>query len=158
MDPEDLSATEREALHELQLGIEHVHRGFGALLDCHHEVGNGTDHFEVAMRKLRDAGHDDYADELRDEILPGGAFDDHWTYELVEAFRDGFLAETTEFEAAVRDDLVDGTGHVSERRQQREWRERAHGWTAGGRRDDGEGGDSSDDSAHSDNRNGDEQR
>ena len=133
MDPEDLSEAEREALHEIQLGIEHIYRGFGDLLDCHHEVGNGMDHFDAAMRKLRNAGHDEYADRLRDEILPGGAFGDRWTYELVESFREGMLAETTAFEETVREDLADGTEHVSERRQQREWRERADGWTAEGR-------------------------
>lgn len=125
--PEDLSEAERQALHELQLGVEHVHRGLGALLECHHEIGNGMDHLEEARSLLREAGHDEYADELRDELLPAGVFEDNWTYELVEAFRDGFLADVDAFDGVVRADLAHGERHVAERRMQREWLERVDG-------------------------------
>lgn len=123
--PEDLSEAEQQALHELQLAVEHVHRGFGALLECHHEIGNGMDHLEEARSLLVDAGHEEYAAELRDDVLPAGVFDDNWTYELVEAFREGFLADVDEFEGNVRAELADGKGHISEREMQRKWLERA---------------------------------
>jgi hypothetical protein len=122
---EDLSETERQALHELQLGVEHAHRGFGALLECHHEIGNGMDHLEEARSLLRDAGHEEYADRLRDELLPAGVFDDNWTYELVEAFHDGFLEDVDEFEGTVRADLAGGEQHVSEREMHRRWLDRS---------------------------------
>lgn len=122
-----LSDGEREALHELQLGLEHVYRGYGALLTFHHQIGHAMDHVARAEARLREAGHDRRADELRDHLLPAGAVGDRWTYELVEAFRDGFLRDVTDFEADVRDDLAGGVGHVTERRQQARWRERA-GW------------------------------
>lgn len=118
--PDDLSETERQALHELQLGVEHVHRGFGALLECHHEIGNGMDHLEEARTLLAAAGHAEDAGELRDDLLPAGVFEDNWTYELVEAFRDGFLDDVDAFEQDVRDRLADGERHVAERRTQRE--------------------------------------
>ena len=121
----DLSETERQALHELQLGVEHAHRGFGALLECHHEIGNGMDHLEEARSLFREAGHDEFADELRDDLLPAGVFEDNWTYELVEAFRDGFLDDVDAFETCVRDDLADGKQHISERAMQREWFDRS---------------------------------
>lgn len=122
---DDLSETERQALHELQLGVEHAHRGFGALLECHHEIGNGMDHLENARSLLREAGHEEYADRLRDDLLPAGVFDDNWTYELVEAFHDGFLTDVDDFEGEVRSDLAGGEKHVTERDQQRRWLERA---------------------------------
>lgn len=123
----DLTDAEREALHELELGLEHVYRGYGALLTFHHQIGHAMDHLAVAETRLRDAGHDAWADELRDHILPAGAVDDRWTYELVRAFQSGMLADVTDFESAVRDVLADGIDHVTERRQQAQWRERA-GW------------------------------
>ena len=123
----DLSETEGEALHNLQLGIEKIHRGYGALLDWHHHVGNGMDYFVLAERQLREAGHGAFADELRDVHLPSGAVGDRWTYELVDAFRHGFLADVTSFEASVREDLADGSPHVTERRHQRERRDHAAG-------------------------------
>lgn len=122
---DDLSETERQALHELQLGLEHAHRGFGALLECHHEIGNGMDHLEEARTLLQEAGHDEYADRLRDDLLPAGVFDDNWTYELVEAFHDGFLTDVDDFEGTVREDLAGGKQHVSEREMQRRWIDRA---------------------------------
>ncbi len=121
----ELTETEREALHELALGLENVHRGYGALVACHHYVGRGMNHFDRARELLRSAGHDEPADRLRDEILPAGLFEDRWTYELVDDAREGFLRDVTDFEAAVRADLADGRSHVAERAQQRAWRRRA---------------------------------
>jgi hypothetical protein len=124
----ELSDAELEALHRLQLGLEHVYRGYGSLLACHHSIGHGMDHFEVARELLREAGHDEFADALRDEIVPAGFVGDRWTYELVDAARTGFVADVTAVEQAVREDLADGQQHLSERRLQRRWRDRAGGW------------------------------
>lgn len=128
IDDTELSDAEREALHRLQLGLEHVYRGYGSLLSCHHSIGHGMDHFEAARELLREAGHDEYADALRDEVVPAGFVGDRWTYELVDAARTGFVDEVTAFERVVREDLADGQRHVSERRLQRRWRDRAGGW------------------------------
>lgn len=117
-----LEEAEREALHELRLGIEHVHRGYGHLLAFHHQVGRGMDRFARARDLLREAGHDEFADRLRDDLLPAGVVGDAWSYELVEAFEAGFLAETTAFERGVRAALVEGADHVTEQEQQRRWR------------------------------------
>ena len=124
---DDLTPAEREALHELQLGVEHVYRAYGRLLGFHHSLGRGVDHLDEAERLLRETGHEDFADALRDQHLPAGAVGDQWSYELVESFRHGLLADVSGFETGVREVLADGEEHVTERRQQREWRERA-GW------------------------------
>jgi hypothetical protein len=123
----NLNETEREALHDLQLGIEHLHRGYGHLLAFHHEVGRGMERLNDAHGELRAAGYDDWADTLRDDLLPSGTVEEKWTYEVVEAFADGFLAPTVEFEEAVREGLASGQRHVTERQQQRAWRERSEG-------------------------------
>ncbi|MFC7156058.1 hypothetical protein ACFQPA_11385 [Halomarina halobia] len=138
-DPE-LTETERRALHELTLGIEHIYRGYGDLLDCHHQVGRGMNRLHEAERLLRGAGHGEFADALRDDHLPSGAIEDMWTYELVDTFYENFLTNLSSFEGRVRDDLADGERHITEREQQREWRERARdrdqsGNERGGERD-----------------------
>jgi len=127
-DRSELSDTEIEALHRLQLGVEHVYRGYGALLSCHHSIGHGMDHFEAARELLAEAGHEDHAGALRDEIIPAGFVGDMWTYELVDAARTGFVGDVSEFEQAVRTDLAGGQNHVSERALQRRWRDRIGGW------------------------------
>ncbi|QLG61127.1 hypothetical protein [Halorarum salinum] len=121
----ELTETERDALHAAQLGIEHVYRAYGDLLGCHHRTGHAIDKFAEAEVLLREAGHDEFADELRDHLLPAGAIEDRWTYELVEAFREGFVDEAEAFESTLREDLADGRRHITEREQQRQWRERA---------------------------------
>lgn len=125
-DPE-LTDAEKDALHDLQVGVEHVRRGYGNLLDFHHEVGRAIDHFESAREALREAGRDGLADELRDRHLPAGVVGDMWSYEVVSAFEDGFLSETTDFERTARERVADGLDHVEEREYQTEWRERADG-------------------------------
>ncbi|WP_255198608.1 hypothetical protein [Halorarius litoreus] len=121
----ELTETEREALHDVQLAIEHVYRAFGYLLEFHHETGHAMDRFEEARQKLAAAGHDEFAAALRDDILPAGAFDDCWSYELVEGFKSGMFADCIVYDEWIRGELTGGVEHVAERQQQREWRERA---------------------------------
>ncbi|MEM4781157.1 MAG: hypothetical protein QXG03_06320 [Halalkalicoccus sp.] len=123
----ELTETEREALHDCQIAIEYVYRAHGDLLDFHHNLGHAMDRFDDADGLLREAGHEERADELVEEHLPAGAVEDLWSYELVGDFRANMLAEITAFESELREELADGLDHVSERRQQVEWRERA-GW------------------------------
>ncbi|WP_440763550.1 hypothetical protein [Natronorubrum sp. DTA7] len=125
-DPDDLELTdaEEQALHELQLGIEHIHRAYGTLLEFHHDLGHAMDRMSSAEDALREAGHEEWADDLRDDHLPAGAISDQWTFELVEEFSTEFLEEVDDFESEVRDELADGLDHVTERRQKRRLRDR----------------------------------
>ncbi|ELY68313.1 hypothetical protein [Natrinema versiforme] len=121
----DLSDAEQAALHELQLGIEHVHRAYGTLLEFHHELGHAMDRMGNAEDELREAGHEAWANDLRDDHLPAGAISDQWTFELVEEFSEAFLEDVDAFETRVRDELADGVDHVTERQQKQQLRDRA---------------------------------
>jgi len=125
LDELDLSETEQASLHDLQLSIEHVHRAYGTLLEFHHQLGHAMDRLGDAEDHLREAGHEAWANELRDDHLPAGAISDQWTFELVEEFSEEFLEDVDAFEREVRDELADGVDHVTERRQKRRLRERA---------------------------------
>lgn len=118
----DVGEAECAVLHDLQLGIEHVQRAYGHLLAFHHRIGRGMDRFAAAEGSLREAGHERLADGLRDDILPAGVINDRWSYELVEAFEAGLLADTRRFERRAWASLADGVAHVAERDQQRAWR------------------------------------
>lgn len=121
----DLTEEEKRALHELQLGVEHLYRGYGSLLEFHHAIGRGMDHLYDAEEIFRETGHEKQADILRDEVLPTGIFEGRWTYEIVESFKSEFLTEVSGFEQEVREELADGKEHITERSQQRGWQERA---------------------------------
>ena len=90
----DIDDETESALHELELGIEGLRKAHGYLVQFHHVTGHAMEHFNEAESHLRDAGHDELADHIRDEILPCGVLGgDRWTYELVESFETGFLLD-----------------------------------------------------------------
>lgn len=125
---DQLSEDERDALHNLQLGTEHLYRAYGHLLSFHHAVGHAMDRLADAEVELEAADHTEHAAVLRDDILPAGVFGDTWSYELVEEYEDGVLTDLANFQNVVCADLAGGERHVSERDQQRRWRLRAEGW------------------------------
>ncbi|PSQ16251.1 hypothetical protein BRD00_11190 [Halobacteriales archaeon QS_8_69_26] len=127
-DPGDDGITDREceALHEVELGLEWLQRAQGHLLQFHHATGHAMDHLRAAEEILRECGHADLADDLRDRHLPRGVTEeDRWSYAVVEGFKDGVLDDVSTFEGRARDRIADGRRHVAERRQEREWRDRA---------------------------------
>ncbi|MDS0258042.1 hypothetical protein NDI56_01315 [Haloarcula sp. S1CR25-12] len=120
-----LSEAELAALHEAELGVEWMRRAHGSLVEVHHATGHAMDHLHEAEATLREHGHTELADQLRDELLPSGAIEDRWTYDLLETFESGILADVTDYERLVREQLADGRRHLTERRQEREWKRRA---------------------------------
>ncbi len=125
---EQLRDAELEAVHEIELGLEWLQRAQGELIEFHHATGHGMDHLDLAESKLRDSGHEELADELRESVLPHGVVDgDRWSYDVLESFQDTILTEISGFERRVRRELADGSRHVTERLQERRWKERAQG-------------------------------
>ncbi|ELY52911.1 hypothetical protein [Natronolimnohabitans innermongolicus] len=122
----ELTGTECDALHEVELALEWLQRAQGQLLAVHHATGHGMDHLREAEDLLRDAGRDDLADDIRDGLLPRGVVDDdRWSYDVVEDFQENLLADSRALERRVRHELADGERHVRERRQERRWKGRA---------------------------------
>ncbi|WP_129114493.1 hypothetical protein [Halegenticoccus tardaugens] len=122
----DLTETECDALHEVEIGVEWFHRAHGHLVAFHHAIGHGMDHLADAETLLRESDHDALADRLRDDVLPRGVTaDDRWTYALIEEFRSEFLEDVAAFERDALDAVAEGMRHVAEREQERTWRERA---------------------------------
>jgi hypothetical protein len=133
---DDLTEVERDALHEVELGVENLHRAHGHLVSFHHSTGRAMDHLAVAEDLLREAGHERLADRLRDEFLPrgvvppcdgDGATAGRWSYDLLEKFQETFLEDVVRFGDVVHEDVADGRRHVAERRQEAAWKRRAEG-------------------------------
>jgi hypothetical protein len=124
--PADLTEDERAALHRIELGLECLHRAHGHLVEFHHSTGHAMDHLAAAEPLLRECGYDDLADAVRDQYLPQGVIDDdRWSYDVLESFQEGFLAEIEGFETEAREAVADGQRHAEERAQERSWKERA---------------------------------
>lgn len=123
----ELTDTEEAALHRAELGVEWLRRAHGSLVEFHHATGHAMDHMHEAESMLRESGHTTLADQLRDELLPRGAVEDRWTYDLLETFEAGLLGDATAYERRLRDQLADGQRHITERRQEQHWKDRADG-------------------------------
>lgn len=129
---ESLGDAEIEALHSVELGIEHLHRAHGHLIAFHHNTGRAMNHLVAAEERLRAAGHGTLADEIRDEYLPRGVIegrrpDDRgrWSYDVLETYEEVFLDDIVAFGQDVCDTIADGLRHVHERRQEIEWKRRS---------------------------------
>ncbi|QRV16607.1 hypothetical protein JMJ58_06940 [Haloterrigena salifodinae] len=84
---DDATEDERAALEEIERGLEELRRAHGALMEFHHAVGRGIDHFDEAEERLDE--RDTLAERLREEILPAGVTDNgKLTYHLVAEFEE----------------------------------------------------------------------
>lgn len=133
---EMLTQSERDALHEVDLGIERLHRAHGHLVAFHHNTGRGMNHLATAEAGLRAAGHPDLADTLRDDFLPRGVarandsddpIDGTWSYAILEGFQATFLDDILAFGETVHAQVANGVRHLNERKQEQEWKRRAGG-------------------------------
>lgn len=139
--PENLTDIEREALHEVELGVERLHRAHGHLVAFHHNTGRAMDHLASAEPLLYECSFPDLADELRDEHLPRGVVADcdpdgttagRWSYDVLEDFQETFLDGLVGFGERVTDRVAGGLRHAHERTQEREWNRRARRRQDGG--------------------------
>lgn len=124
-EPTEFGEAARDALHSVELGLEWLQRAHGNLLEFHHGIGHGMNHLDDAEAKLRDCGHEELADRLRDDYLPRGPIDGRWTYELVEDFEAEFLDDLAELDRRAHEAIADGERHLAEQHQRREWERRA---------------------------------
>ena len=63
---------------------------------------------EEATDLIRAAGHDDLADALDRDVLGGNPIPGMWSFQMVEAFDDGFYARAKGLHQRALDDLVEG--------------------------------------------------
>ena len=103
-----------EALGKLSAALDHVESARGRLYAFHQLMGGGERTFEEATALLRAAGHTDLADTADREVLGRNPLPGMWSFQMVEAFDDGYYAATTGLERRAREELVEGRRHVFE--------------------------------------------
>lgn len=123
---EGLSETELEALHELQLGKENLHKAHGNLIKFHHKIGRGMGHYDTAVDLLREEGHDDLADNLQNGMAMG-VIEGRWSWSIVDEFEEFFLPTNLDAEADIRTELTDDSRerHINERLLENKARDRS---------------------------------
>ncbi|WBB74404.1 hypothetical protein O7602_02265 [Micromonospora sp. WMMD1128] len=123
--PRDVDDTTIEALGELSEALETIHRVRGHLYSAHQLVGGADLTLDRVVQLFREAGHDDMADRVEQELLGRNLLPGRWTFQIVEEFDDGYYAAFQEIERDAREKLVGGRRHIYEAEMKQ--RRRTHG-------------------------------
>jgi hypothetical protein len=112
--PAGVSDATVEAVGKLSAALDHVEDARGHLYAFHRLMGSAESTLEEATELVRDAGHDDLADALDRDALGQNPLPGMWSFQMVEAFDDGFYARTKGLHQRALDELMDGQRHVFE--------------------------------------------
>ena len=123
--PEGVDDATVEALGKLSEALEVVEDARGHLYGFHRLTGTADLALGEAVDLLREAGHAEFADRLRTELVGRNVVQGRWTFQIVEEYDDGYYATFKRLEAAARDDLVGGRRHLFEAEMKEE--RRTHG-------------------------------
>ncbi|GHH43227.1 hypothetical protein [Streptomyces candidus] len=124
--PPGVDDTTVEALGALSKALETTERARGALYEFHQLTGTADLTLDDAVRLLRKAGHDAYADRVEREILGRNVIPGHWTFQVVEAYNDTYYKPFQKLEEEARTALAEGREHVYEAEMKEERRTRHH--------------------------------
>ncbi|WFE32234.1 hypothetical protein [Micromonospora sp. WMMD975] len=112
--PRGVHDTTIEALGELSEALETIHRVRGHLYSAHQLVGGADLTLDRVVQLFREAGHDDMANRVEQELLGRNLLPGRWTFQIVEEFDDGYYAAFQEIERDAREKLVGGRRHIYE--------------------------------------------
>ena len=90
------------AFRSARHGDRHFSRVHAELLTFHHLVGSGMNHYNRAIGLLREAGHDDLAEDLLAPVARG-VLAKRWSWSVVEEYEDRFFETTPDLEQRLRD-------------------------------------------------------
>ena len=108
------------ALGKLSEALETVERVRGHLYSVHQLTGHADLMLDEAVDLLREAGQDELADAVRDELIGRNVIEDRWTYQIVEDYDDTYWSVFREYENRARQTLARGRRHLYEARMKQD--------------------------------------
>ncbi|GIM65461.1 hypothetical protein Pve01_95440 [Planomonospora venezuelensis] len=112
--PDGVTDETVEAVGKVSAALDHVEDARGHLYAFHRLMGSAESTFEEAEALVREAGHGELADALDREVLGQNPLPGMWSFQMVEAFDDGFYDRTKRLHQRILDELVAGQRHVFE--------------------------------------------
>ena len=112
--PEGVTDETVEAVGKLSAALDHVEDARGHLYAFHRLMGSAESTMEEAEALMREAGHTDLADAMDRDLLGQNPLPGMWSFQMVEAYDDGFYARTRELHQRTLDELMEGRRHVFE--------------------------------------------
>jgi hypothetical protein len=111
--PDDLTV---QALGKLSEALETLERVRGHLYSLHQLTGTADFQLDQAVSLFMQAGHPKVAQRIQRELIGRNVIPGHWTYQIVEAFDEGYYADFRTVEKDARDELAQGRRHLYEAR------------------------------------------
>ncbi|MDB1089426.1 hypothetical protein PJ985_17835 [Streptomyces sp. ACA25] len=112
--PAGVSDRTVQALGELSKALETTERARGHLYAFHQLTGGADLTLGDAVRLLREAGHQEQAEQVEREILGRNVIPGHWTFQIVEEYNRTYYRPFATLEEGIRNDLADGKEHLHE--------------------------------------------
>ncbi|MDG9727730.1 MULTISPECIES: hypothetical protein [unclassified Streptomyces] len=124
--PEGVSDETVEALGSLSKALETTDRARGHLFAFHQLTGTADFELDRAVELLREAGHPEWAERVRTEILGRNVIPGHWTFQIVEAYDRTYYQAFRDLEREAVDRLAEGRDHLYEAELKEARRTRDH--------------------------------
>ena len=123
--PEGATDEAVEAAGKMTEALETLERARGHLYAFHQLIGSADLALDEVLELLEACGEPELAQRIRTDLLGRNVVPGRWTFQLVEAFDDGYWEVFRAHERAVREALVAGRRHVYESEMKE--RRRTHG-------------------------------
>ncbi|MGW1957691.1 hypothetical protein ACWCPI_33930 [Streptomyces sp. NPDC001920] len=115
-----------EALGALSKARETTERARGRLYDFHQLTGTADLQLDRAVQLLHEAGHPEWAEKVRTEIVGRNVIPGYWTFQLIEAYDATYYRPFQDVEAGVVQQLAQGRPHLYEAEMKEERRTPGH--------------------------------
>jgi hypothetical protein len=112
--PAGLTDADVQALGKLSEALEVVEHARGLLYGFHRLSGTADLTLQDAVRMFRDAGHQELADKLEQILVGRDVIAGRWSFQLVEAYDDGYWSVFRDLEAQARQVLGGAEPHLYE--------------------------------------------
>lgn len=112
--PDGIDDATVAAVGKVSEALETIERARGHLYSFHQLMGHADLQLGEAVDELRDAGHSEQADILRNDMIGRNAIEGRWSFQIVEEFDDLYWSEFRAHEKRLRDQLQDGRRHLFE--------------------------------------------
>ncbi|MGW0607865.1 hypothetical protein [Streptomyces sp. NPDC002644] len=112
--PDGVTDVTVEALGALSKALETTERARGHLYSFHQLTGSADLELDRAVRLLREAGHEHWADRVQQEILGRNVIPGRWTFQIVEDYNRTYYQPFQQVERQALRELADGRDHLYE--------------------------------------------
>lgn len=114
--PVDIDEAIVDALGKLSEALEKTERARGRLYDFHQLTGAADFALDDVVAAFRAAGQDAAADRVERELVGRNVLPGMWTFQIVEAYDDGYFRAFRDLERDLREELAQGRRHGYEAR------------------------------------------